>query len=127
MLLGDASSIELLPIAWKLSLGSAIAKEHGMDDTTAEAVEAAHGSRMLEIKVRFFTNELAPEAGRVLPKEGWTRGVVRMTPNDAHGIESGRAIHFNSLMELPAKIEQLLIDHGVVLHAVGKTSKYLVE
>jgi hypothetical protein len=50
-----------------------------------------------------------------------------MTPNEAHGVESGRPVHFNSLMELPAKIEQLLIDHGVTLHMVGKTSKYVAE
>lgn len=90
----------------------------------AEAEEAAHGQRMIELEVRFFTNELA-ETGRVRPKEGWTRGVVRVTPNDVHGIESSRARHFNSLAELPATIERVLIENGITLHAVGKTSKYL--
>jgi len=86
--------------------------------------EAAHGEKMIELKVRFFTNALAPK-GRVVPKEGWTRGVVRITPNEAHGIASGRAQHFNSLMEIPAVIEQVLIDNEIVLHTDSKTAKYM--
>lgn len=89
-----------------------------------EGEEAAHGQRMIELKVRFFTNELAAK-GRVIPKEGWTRGVVRVTPNEAHGIESGDPRHFNSLMELPAAIERVLIENGIVLHPTGKQAKYL--
>jgi hypothetical protein len=86
---------------------------------------AAHGERMIEIKVRFWTNELAPK-GFVLPKEAWTRGVVQMTPNAPHGIESGNGVPFNSLMELPSKIEKLLIDNNIKLHPVGKNAKYIV-
>jgi hypothetical protein len=89
-----------------------------------DSQEALHGEKMIELKVRFFTNELA-EKGHVRPKEGWTRGVVRVTPNRAHGIESGQPRHFNSLMELPATIEQVLIDNGIVLHPVAKQAKYL--
>lgn len=93
-----------------------------------EGVEASHGSKMLEVKVRFWTNAIAPD-GRVKPKEGWTRGVVRVTPNAAHGIEPGDTapIPFNSLMELPGKIEQALIDNGIILHPTGKVSKYIQE
>jgi hypothetical protein len=93
---------------------------------SAESREAAHGSRMIEIKIRFWTNDLAPK-GKVVPKEGWTSGVVRITPNKAHGIEPGAAVPFNSLMELPAKIEKVLIDNGITLHLTGKGEKYLVS
>jgi hypothetical protein len=34
---------------------------------SAESIEAAHGTRMLEIKVRFWTNEIADKPGRVVP------------------------------------------------------------
>jgi len=34
--------------------------------------EAPHGSRIIELKVRFFTNELAP-GERILPKHAWNR------------------------------------------------------
>jgi len=93
---------------------------------SAESREAAHGSRMIEIKVRFWTNELA-DKGRVLPKEGWTSGVVRITPNKAHGIGPGAAVPFNSLSELPAKIEKVLIDNEITLHLVGKSAKYIAS
>jgi hypothetical protein len=91
----------------------------------SDAQDAPYGTKMIEIKVRFFTNDLAPK-GKVLPKEGWTRGVVRITPNGPHAIESGRALPFNSLMELPAKIEQLLIANGIKLHTASKMEKYIV-
>jgi len=91
-----------------------------------EGREAAWGTRMIEIKVRFWTNDLA-EKGRIVPKEGWTRGVVRITPNKAHGIEPGAAVPFNSMMELPAKIEKVLIDNGIALHNVGRNAKYIVN
>jgi hypothetical protein len=80
---------------------------------------------MIEIKVRFWTNEIAEAPGRVVPKHGWTRGVVRMTPNKSHGIDPGPPVPFNSLMELPAKIEKVLIDNGITLHLIGKNEKYL--
>jgi hypothetical protein len=41
-----------------------------MDEDIAEAVEAAHGSSMLETKVRFFTNELAPPGRFSLERDG---------------------------------------------------------
>jgi hypothetical protein len=48
-----------------------------------------------------------------------------MTPNKSHGIEPGPPVPFNSLMELPAKIEKVLIDNGIMLHLIGKNEKYL--
>lgn len=94
--------------------------------TEIEGVEAVYGEKMIELKVRFWTNDLAPE-GRVRAKEGWTRGVVRVTPNSSHGINTADAVTvpFNSLMELPGKIEQVLIESGIVLHPTGKVSKYI--
>jgi hypothetical protein len=51
--------------------------------------------KMIEIKVRFWTNDLAPE-GAVLPKTARSSGVVRIESNAAHGITSGKARPFNS-------------------------------
>lgn len=101
-------------------------REHLPTLSEIEGVEAVYGEKMLELKVRFWTNDLAPE-GRVRAKEGWTRGVVRVTPNPSHGISSAEAVTvpFNSLMELPGKIEQVLIESGILLHPTGKVSKYI--
>ena len=82
---------------------------------------------MIEVKVRFFTNAIAPEKGDVIPKRGWTRGVVRFKRNDVHGLKDGDPIVFNSLMELPRAIERLLIREGVVLQTVSTMRKYIAE
>ena len=50
-----------------------------------ESREAKHGSKMIEVKVRFWTNDLAEEKGRIRPKHAWGSGVVRIARNDSHG------------------------------------------
>lgn len=90
-----------------------------------ETREAQHGKRMIEVRLRFWTNDLADGKGRILPKHAWGAGVIRMDPNDAHGIVGGEPIPFNSVAEIPAKIEKLLIDHGVTIHRSSPMKKYL--
>lgn len=89
------------------------------------AVRAAHGEKMLELKVLFFTNGIARRRDAVIPGHGMTRGTVRMDRHIAHARGGGRARPFNSLMELPAAIERVLLDHGVTLHARGKMQRYI--
>jgi hypothetical protein len=33
-----------------------------------ESLEAKQGEKMIEVKLRFWTNDIAPENGKVLPK-----------------------------------------------------------
>lgn len=87
--------------------------------------KARQGEKMIEVKVRFWTNDIATRAGYILPKHAWTTGVVRMERNDSHGIVPGYPRPFNSLMEIPAIIEKVLIQHGVILHRVKKMDKYI--
>ena len=47
----------------------------------------AHGERMIEVKVRFWTNDISGESGKIVPKHAWTSGVVRMDSNLSHGID----------------------------------------
>ena len=89
--------------------------------------EAAHGEKMIEIKLRFWTDNIAPTAGHILPKHAWTAGVVRIERNTAHGIAPEQPLPFNSLLEVSAVIEQALIDHGIMLHASRKMQKYVSE
>lgn len=88
-------------------------------------VQASHGEKMIEVKVRFWTNNLAAK-GKVVPRSARVGGVVRMQSNEAHGIKAGRPRPFNSLMEIPAAIERVLIEHGIRLHASRKMRKYIV-
>jgi hypothetical protein len=90
-----------------------------------ETREAAHGKRMIEVRVRFWTNDLAEGKGRIRPKHAWGAGVVRLEPNDSHGIPSANPVPFNSIAEIPAKIEKVLIDNGVSLHPSDRMRKYI--
>lgn len=87
-------------------------------------MDAVYGEKMIEVKVRFFTNDIAGESGKIIPKHAWTQGVVRMEPNSSHGIKPQRPQHFHSLLEIGAVMEKVLIEHGVVLHPSRKMKKY---
>ena len=83
----------------------------------AESRKAVQGEKTIELKIHFFTNELAKK-DEIRPKHGWTRGTVGITTNESHGIPPGsRRRHFNWLMELPATIERVLIENGITLHS----------
>lgn len=89
------------------------------------AADAAHGERMIEVRVRFWTNNIAPEKGKVLRKHAWGGGMVRLEGNKTHGIASDDPIPFNSLMELTAVIEKVLIKKGVTIHLSDKMKRYM--
>ncbi len=92
---------------------------------TAKAVKATEGERMIEVKIRFWTNNLASEEGKVVPKHAWTSGVVRMERNSTHGIEPKSPKPFHSLLDVGAVIEKVLIEHGIILHPGRKMEKYI--
>lgn len=82
---------------------------------------------MIEVKIRFWTDGLASESGKILPKHAWASGVVRMDSNRSHGISPKNPVPFNSLLDVGAKIEQVLLDHGVVLHRSTRMKKYISD
>ena len=76
------------------------------------------GQKMVQLKVRFWARGLTG-------KTVWSSGTIGLEANPTHGISSGRDIPFNSLMQLPAKIEELLIRRGITVRRAGKMTKYL--
>lgn len=90
-----------------------------------EARIAEHGKKMIEVRVRFWTNDLGGEKGKILPKHAWGSGVVLLETNSAHGITSPNPVPFNSIAEIPAKIEKVLIDHGVTIHPSSRMRRYI--
>lgn len=92
---------------------------------SAEALEAKQGEKMIEVKLRFWTNNIAEEAGKVIPKHAWSSGVVRIEKNRSHGIEPGSPKPFHSLLDVGAVIEKVLIEQGIVLHASSRMEKYI--
>ena len=67
---------------------------------------ADHGEKMIEIKVRFWTDKIAEQEGHIVPKHARTSGVVRITRNKPHGIVPNKPVPFNSLLDMGAAIEQ---------------------
>jgi hypothetical protein len=91
------------------------------------SLEAKHGEKMIEVKLRFWTDDIAAQKGMVVPKHAWASGVVRMERNKPHGIEPSSPIPFNSLLDVGSAIEKALIEHGVILHPSRKMRKYSSE
>lgn len=85
---------------------------------------APQGEKMVEIKIRFWTNNIAPRKGMVRPKHAWSAGVVRIEPNTTHGIKPGSPKPFHSLLDVGQVVEKVLIEQGIVLHPSKKMSKY---
>ena len=73
------------------------------------AKQPSYGEKMIEVKIRFWTNDIANKGGYISPKHAWTSGVVRMERNESHGIVPGYPSPFNSLMEIPMVIEKVLM------------------
>ena len=89
-----------------------------------EEKEAKHGQKMIEVKVRFWTNGIAEGEGKVVPKHAWTAGVVRMDKNASHNIAPSKPVQFHTLLDIGAAIERVLMEQGVVLHASKRMKKY---
>ena len=94
--------------------------------TSTEAREAKWGEKMIEVKVRFWTDELSGP-GQIIPKHAWTSGVVRMKGNKTHGINGGKARPFNSLLDIGAVIEKVLTDNGIILHISRGMKRYTTQ
>ena len=96
-----------------------------MAEKKINSLEAEHGQKMIEVKLRFWTSGIAPEEGKIVPKHAWTGGVVRIEQNKSHGIEPGSPKPFHSLLDVGAVIEKVLLDHGILLHPSIRMRKYL--
>ena len=96
-----------------------------MTDATAKAKPAVQGEKMIEVRIRFWTDDIAPNKDEIIPKHAWMSGVVAMDRNKSHGISPEAPIPFNSLLSLGSAIEKVLIAHGVVFHVGGRSKKYM--
>jgi DNA mismatch endonuclease (patch repair protein) len=77
-----------------------------------------------EVVIRFWTDEIAEERGKVIPKHAWSAGVVRIERNESHGIKPSKPLPFHSLLDMGAVIEKVLLEHAIVLHSSRKMAKY---
>jgi hypothetical protein len=96
-------------------------------DEDVESREAKHGEKMIELKIRFWTDNIAASQTEIIPKHGWTSGVVRIKRNKTHGIMPGKAHTFNSLLDVGAAIEKTLKEQGIILHVSRGMKKYITD
>ena len=96
-----------------------------MAKDSTSGLEARLGERMIEVKLRFWTNDIAKGDGKVRPKHAWSGGVVRMERNETHGIKPKKPEPFHSLLDVGAVIEKVLVQHGSRLHPSRRMKKYL--
>jgi hypothetical protein len=104
--------------------------EHAEDIEVIDAVTAATNEKMIEVRLRFWTNNLVGEAGehgQIRPKHAWDKGVAIMTTNKTHGIKSEDPTPFNSMMEITQAVEKVLLQHGVKLHSGDRSRKLIVK
>src|SRR5258708_2230833 len=89
--------------------------------------KAPSGEKMIEVKIRFWTNDIATQEGRIVAKHAWSSGVVRVERNPSHGIVPGAPKPFHSLLDIGAVIEKTLIEHGIVLHPSDRLVQYFAH
>lgn len=82
---------------------------------------------MIEVKLRFWTNNIAADEGKIIPKHAWASGVIRMERNAAHGISPGRPLPFHSLLDIGSVIERTLQEHDIQLHSPRRMRKYFSD
>jgi hypothetical protein len=95
------------------------------EETNIAAREAKHGEKMIEIRIRFWTDGISPEPGKVVPKHALTSGVVHIQRNKAHGIVPKHPRTFNSLLDVGLAIEKTIKENGIVLHLSRGMQKYV--
>ncbi len=89
--------------------------------------EAKQGEKMIEVKIRLWTNNISQESGKVIPKHAWASGVVRIERNDTHGVKPSAPVPFHSLLDVGKAIESVLIKHGIVLQRSRQMRKYMSD
>ena len=94
---------------------------------STETRTARQGKKMIEVRVRFWTNGLAEGTNKVRPKHAWASGVVLMATNETHGIKPMNPRPFNSFTDMLPVVEKVLIEHGVKLHETRRLQKLMAR
>jgi len=90
------------------------------------SVKANDGERMIELRVKFFTNNITSEQGTVDPKTAWASGWIVATANKTHGITNSKVKPkaFHSFAGIQTTMEDVLAEHGIKLMATRRERKY---
>lgn len=81
------------------------------------------GNKTVEVRLHFFTDQIAANGGVFKAKHAVSVGTARLPTNPRHGITKGECHYFESLAELPATVAKALAAHGITLHPGKKQSR----
>jgi len=95
-----------------------------MPNTPAAQV-AKYGEKMIEVRIRFWTDGLSGQKDLVIPKHAWDSGVIVMDGNKTHGITPASPQPFNSILDLTSVLAKVLVDQEVTLHTNRKLRKLI--
>lgn len=98
-----------------------------MPKRAPDVVKAKYVERTIEVRIRFWTDAIADGEGKVRQRHCWSAGTVTMPKQSAHGIDGVGSFPFNSLLDVPAVIEKVLIAHGVKVHPSKRMQRYLTD
>jgi hypothetical protein len=83
-----------------------------------------HGEKTIKIQLDFWTDDIAKNSGKIVPKVCWDSGTIRLLRNGGHEIKGSKSIPFSSLSQLVGKIEEVFREQNV---KVLKTNRYVYE
>jgi hypothetical protein len=89
----------------------------------SESRRAEYGNKTIHFKVRFWTDDIAPNEGEIILKHMHGAGFVIVPVNAEHGIGFDK-VAFNSMAELPLAIEKAIIAANITVHNSRKEAKY---
>jgi hypothetical protein len=65
-----------------------------MASDVLETKAAKWGKRMIEVRVRFWTDCIAEGKGQIRPRHAWGGGVILIDRNESHGISPKSPVPF---------------------------------
>jgi hypothetical protein len=74
-----------------------------------------HGDKVIKIEVHFWTDKMASDKEKLVPKAAWDSGTVHILKNAGHGIKRSKSFPFSSLSELQPTIEKAFKETGISL------------
>ncbi|MEM3551861.1 MAG: hypothetical protein QXV01_12320 [Candidatus Bathyarchaeia archaeon] len=81
----------------------------------------AKGETGIFVTIRFWTDFNK----KVIPKQAWAAGSMRVRASKVHGIKSGESVMFNNLEEFMVKLDELLRQHEITLVISDEVGDYV--
>lgn len=79
-------------------------------------VQATYSDKIIQVKIRFWTDGIAKKEGHIIPKHCYSSGYVLIAASRIHGIPTGIKAPFVSISGLPKAIDKVMAEAQLILH-----------